>query len=86
MDELTCKELVELVTAYLDGLLPSAERARFDEHLLDCPGCAAYLEQIRATMRLTGVLQEGQLPAEARDALIRAFRGWKRPRRPRVSP
>jgi anti-sigma factor RsiW len=78
VDELTCKELVELVTAYLDGLLPSEERARFDEHLRDCPGCVAYLDQMRRTRQLTGMLREEQLTAEARDALLRAFHGWTR--------
>ncbi len=57
-NELTCKELVELVTDYLEGVLPPAERRRFEEHLAGCQGCWNYLQQMRATIRLTGQLTE----------------------------
>ena len=43
-----CNELVELVTAYLDGSLDLEDRARFDAHLLECDGCENYLQQFRA--------------------------------------
>lgn len=76
--ELTCKELVELVTDYLEGALAHAERVRFESHLDTCSGCAAYLEQFRATIELTGRLAEDDIEAPARDALLRQFRDWKR--------
>ena len=79
-EEPTCKELVELVTAYLEGALPPDERARFDEHVRGCTGCAVYLEQMRQTLRLTGMLEEEQVTAEALDALTLAFRDWRRSR------
>ena len=47
---LSCQELVELVTDYLEGALPEAERIRFDDHLGGCDGCSAYLSQMRATI------------------------------------
>jgi anti-sigma factor RsiW len=50
------------------------ERLRVDEHLADCDGCTTYLEQIRTTIRLTGMLTEEQVSAEARTALLEAFR------------
>lgn len=75
--ELTCQELVELVTAYLDGALTPAERLRFDSHLATCEGCRAYVEQFRTTIRLTGALAEDDLAAPARDALLHVFRDWK---------
>jgi anti-sigma factor RsiW len=75
--ELTCMELVELVTAYLDGTLPPADRGRFEEHLTVCEGCTVYLDQIRQTIRLVGSLSEDTIPAGGRDALLTAFRGWK---------
>ena len=53
-EQLSCQELVELVTDYLEGALPPAERARFDAHIALCDGCRAYLEQIRATIALSG--------------------------------
>jgi hypothetical protein len=49
---------------------------RFEEHLRGCDGCTAYMEQFRTTIRLTGMLTEEQVPAEARDALLGAFRAW----------
>ena len=73
---MNCSELVELVTEYLEGALPEDRRARFEEHLRGCDGCTAYMEQFRTTIRLTGMLTEEQVPAEARDALLGAFRAW----------
>jgi predicted anti-sigma-YlaC factor YlaD len=78
MDELTCKELVELVTDYLEGALTPAERARFDAHLAGCRGCRAYLDQMRRTIRMLGTLTEESVPTEARERLLRTFRDWKR--------
>ena len=76
--ELTCQELVELVTAYIDDALPDSERARFERHLSLCPGCDTYVEQIRETVRLTGAgATETSLPPAARDALLAQFRNWK---------
>jgi len=77
-EQLSCQELVELVTNYLDGALSPAERARFDAHIADCDGCRAYLEQIRTTVALTGTLAPEQLAPEAEAALLEAFRDWKR--------
>jgi anti-sigma factor RsiW len=76
--ELSCDELVELVTDYLEGALPPPERERFEQHLRDCPGCTTYLEQMRQVIRVAGRLSEADVPHEAREALLRAFRGWTR--------
>jgi len=77
-EQLSCQELVELVTDYLDGALPPAERARFDAHIAGCDGCRAYLEQIRVTIRLSGTLGPEQLDPAAEKALLEALRDWKR--------
>jgi anti-sigma factor RsiW len=50
--DLSCQELVEIVTDYLEGALPSAELARFEAHLAACAGCETYLAQVRATIAL----------------------------------
>lgn len=76
-EELTCRELVELVTDYLEGALPPGEAARFERHLAICPGCTTYVEQIRETVRQTGRLREDDLEPAARDALLAQFRNWK---------
>lgn len=74
MAELTCKELVELVTDYLEGALPPAERVRFDEHLSTCPFCTTYLDQMRETIRTLGHLPEEEISPEALEVLLQAFR------------
>ena len=78
LPELACRELVELVTDYLEDRLSPADRARFEAHLADCPYCKTYLEQMRQTIRLLGRLPEESLSPEARDTLLAAFRGWSR--------
>jgi anti-sigma factor RsiW len=77
IEDLTCQELVELVTAYIEGTLPPDERARFDAHLVVCPGCVTYLAQMRQTISLLGTLTEASLSPQARDDLLEAFRRWK---------
>lgn len=76
--EIACRQLVELVSDYLEGRLPPEERARFDAHLADCDGCATYLEQMRQTIRALGHVPEESLTDEARDRLLEAFRDWPR--------
>lgn len=75
--ELTCRELVELVTAYLDGTLPAAERARFEAHLESCPYCRTYLAQMQQTIRMLGRLTEDRIAPEAKEELLRRFRTWR---------
>jgi predicted anti-sigma-YlaC factor YlaD len=75
---MTCQEVVELVTDYLEGALPSEERARFDVHIARCAGCRAYIEQLHVTLRLTGTLTEAALSPRTRDELLGAFRAWRR--------
>ncbi len=80
--EMACRELVEVITDYLDGALDERERARFEAHLAQCPPCTVYVEQFRHTIATAGRLEAEQLGPEARDELLRAFRGWRD--RPRV--
>lgn len=74
---MACRELVELVTDYLEGALPPGERARLEHHLGQCDGCSAYLEQIRTVIRLAGRLTEQTIPVEGLDELMRVFWAWK---------
>jgi anti-sigma factor RsiW len=76
--ELTCQELVEVVTDYLEGSMPAERRLLFEEHLAFCDWCQTYLEQMRATIRLTGTLEDEDLTPEARAALLDVFRDWRR--------
>lgn len=83
---ITCRELVELVTEYLEQTLPPDGRTRFELHLAICPGCAAYVRQLGATLGAAGKLSGRSLPDEARDRLLSAFRDWKRGRRRKRAP
>jgi predicted anti-sigma-YlaC factor YlaD len=78
MTELSCKELVELVTDYLEGTLARDERVRFDEHLAGCSACRTYLDQFREMIELTGRLSDDDLAPTAREALLERFAEWKR--------
>jgi anti-sigma factor RsiW len=80
-EDLSCQELVELVTDYLEGALSPDDHARFEAHLAGCTGCDAHLEQVRTTIAL--VRASGELPSERPEmaALLAAFRGRRRTRR-----
>ncbi len=75
--ELVCRELVELVTDYLEGALSRRVRKRFERHIAGCDGCTAFLDQMRRTIAATGRLTEEQIPEDARRELLAAFRDWK---------
>jgi anti-sigma factor RsiW len=74
--DLTCKELVELVTGYVDGSLRGRRRRRFQAHLAACDGCTRYVAQMETTIRATGRLTEEQVTDEQKAALLAAFRDW----------
>ena len=75
--DIVCQEAVELVTDYLEGTLPRRSRRRFEAHLRGCPNCAAYLEQIRTTIELTGTIRPEDLTPEAEAELIELYRRWR---------
>jgi anti-sigma factor RsiW len=77
-EDLACKELVELVTEYLEGTLPPAEHARFEMHIAACDDCTTYLDQLRLTIDALGKLTEESIEPHARDDLLRLFRDWKK--------
>lgn len=75
-NDLTCQELVELVTAYLENTLSEVDRARFEVHLTVCNGCTHYVEQMRVTIQLVGRLSETMIAPEPKRVLLDAFREW----------
>jgi anti-sigma factor RsiW len=79
--EMTCQELVELVTDYLEGALSTRDRERFEGHIAQCRHCTAYLDQMRITIRVLGRLPAETLSPAVRAELLETFRGWKRARR-----
>ena len=77
-EDLECREVVEVVTDYLEGAMPPGERLRFDHHLALCEGCQAYLEQMRTVIRVAGRPAVDAVPPATMDGLLRAFRDWRR--------
>jgi anti-sigma factor RsiW len=78
-EHITCQEVVELVTGYLDGALEADDTALFEQHLNFCDGCVWYVDQMRTTIATVGRIREEDVPPETREQLMTAFRDWKRP-------
>jgi len=72
-----CRDVVELMTDYLEGALSDADRARFEDHIAGCDGCRAYLEQLRATRLVAGKLASESVPESLQAELLNAFRDWR---------
>jgi anti-sigma factor RsiW len=77
---LTCREIVEILTDYLEDALPVEDRRHFEAHVAICPPCRGYLAQLRAIKRMAGRLTEEDVSPDAELALRGAFRDWKRDR------
>jgi anti-sigma factor RsiW len=73
---MSCRELVALVTEYLEGTLSRLERIRFERHVAVCPPCRAHLDQMRETIRASGAITEESISPGARDDLLEAFADW----------
>ena len=76
-DEVVCRELVELVTPYLEDVLPADERAAIDRHLAQCDGCDTYVEQMRQTIRAIGHIPHEPITSKTRDEVLAIFRAWR---------
>ena len=76
-DGMSCRELVELVSDYLEGALAPHVHSRFEAHVTGCEHCAAYLRQMRETLALLGTLPADALSRDAENELRVAFREWK---------
>ena len=75
--EIVCRELVELVTPYLEDALPPDERALVDAHLAGCDGCEAYVQQMRLTIRAIGHVSEEAITSKTREDVLAIFRNWR---------
>ena len=78
-EHVTCQEVVELVSDYLDQALAAEEASLFEQHVNFCDGCDWYLDQMRSTVATVGRITEADVPPQTRDKLLAAFREWKRP-------
>lgn len=73
-DDVPCREVVELLTDYFEGALPVEQRAALEQHLLTCEGCTRFVDQMRTTIRLTGRLQEEDVPSPVLDKMVQMLR------------
>jgi predicted anti-sigma-YlaC factor YlaD len=78
-EHISCQEVVELVSDYLEQALPSEEAAVFEQHLNFCEGCVVYVDQVRTTVAGAGELRAEEVPPEVKDKLMSAFRDWRHP-------
>jgi predicted anti-sigma-YlaC factor YlaD len=78
---LTCRQLTELGTDYLEGRMPFGQRVSFQLHLGMCRHCRAYLRQLRLTIGTLGQLPAEPMPALVQRELVARFRHWQRARR-----
>ena len=74
---IVCRQAVQLMAGYLDGVLPARDRARLEAHLTDCPHCSEYLAQLRATIDSLGRVEPDDLPEETLDELVALYRRWQ---------
>ena len=75
---ITCQELTEILTDYLEGVMAPEDVARFDAHLEVCDGCVTYVEQMRKTIHTVHALRPAEIEATVPEDLLAAFRAWKR--------
>lgn len=76
-EPLSCREIVELVTEYLERSMPAERRLGFEEHIAICPPCRNFLLQFRKTIELGKTIEENDLPPEVRASLVDVFRDWR---------
>jgi anti-sigma factor RsiW len=70
---MTCEELVEFLSRYLDGELPESERSVFEKHLKDCPPCEVYLDSFREAIRLGRQVCSEEECGEMPENLVKAI-------------
>ena len=71
---ITCQQVVEVITDYLEDVMDSDLRIEFESHMALCPGCVEYLAQMRMTIQAVGRVPVETLSADAQSELLTAFR------------
>lgn len=66
---ITCKELAELISDYIDGSLDPSISNDFDSHIEGCIDCHAFLKTYKKTTSLSHQLSCEEIPKELRDRL-----------------
>jgi anti-sigma factor RsiW len=76
-DDMLCRDVVEMITDYLEGALSADERERLERHIASCPGCEGYLDHFRTTIELSGRLRVVDVEPQSMDSLVGVFRAWR---------
>ena len=77
-DDLGCREVVELVTEYLENTLLPELRKQLEEHVADCPGCESYIKQIQLTISMLRQIAQAPVSATRKQELLQLFQDWKK--------
>lgn len=77
-DEVRCREVVEVLTDYLEGVLPVGDRVALEQHLLICEGCTSFLAQLRTSIALTGALHQEEIPPALMETVLRLYQRRQR--------
>ena len=75
--DIVCRQAIELMSDYVDGMLPDPDRARLEAHLAGCPHCSEYLAQMRDVVAAAGRVEPEDLPPGAIDDLVSLYRRWR---------
>jgi anti-sigma factor RsiW len=77
-NDIVCRDVVELITDYLEGALPVKQRVELEQHLVICRGCADHVGQVQATRHVLASLDaHDEVTPEARERLLQTFREWR---------
>jgi predicted anti-sigma-YlaC factor YlaD len=73
---LTCRQMTELITDYLEGRLPWMDRARFRLHVGMCKNCREYLKQMKLSVAVLGAMPVEPVPDDVMEELLARFARW----------
>jgi predicted anti-sigma-YlaC factor YlaD len=73
-NHITCQQLVEQVSDYLEHALATGDAELFEQHLAYCEGCSNYVDEMRRTIGIGGRLGADYVPAETLERLLGEFR------------
>ena len=76
---ISCRELAELLCDYVSDELPPQRRDHVDQHVANCPSCAAYLQSYTVVVQLTRRLPDAPLPDGLARRLAAVLAAQQRP-------
>jgi anti-sigma factor RsiW len=77
-DELSCQQVVELITDYLEHTLLPEVRERLEAHVTECPGCESYIEQMQLTIDMLHQIARESVFSATKQELLQLFHDWKK--------